>query len=86
MNKHLSREPEFIPRPDPKRPEIDPMPEGPSTADIVTASKKVDDISRHESHYDPKLAPKPTQEHPPKGDERQGGKPMPGPVKPAQGK
>ena len=81
MNKHPIQEPKPIAPPDPKGPEIDPMPEGPSTTDPVTASKKVDDISRHESHYDPKQAPKPAHEQQPRADEKQGGKPMPGCVK-----
>jgi hypothetical protein len=54
MNKHPIQEPKPIDVPDPKEPEIDPMPEGPSSSDPVTASKKVDDLSQHESHDDPK--------------------------------
>jgi hypothetical protein len=38
MNKHPSKEPEPIAPPDPKEPEIDPMPEGPSSSDPVTAT------------------------------------------------
>ena len=75
MNKHPIQEPKPTVSPDPKGPKIDPMPEGPSTSDPVTASKKVDDISRHESHYDPKQAPKPVQEQQPRADDKPGVKP-----------
>ena len=56
MNKQPIQEPEPIALPDPKGPEIDPMPEGPSSSDPVTASKKVDNLFRHESHHAPKKA------------------------------
>jgi len=59
MTKHPIQEPKPIAPPDPKGPEIDPMPDGPSSSDPVTASKKGDDLSQHESHYDQKQVHKP---------------------------
>jgi len=47
MNKHPIQEPKPIAPSDPKGPEIDPMPDGPSSSDPVTDSKKVDDLSQH---------------------------------------
>lgn len=58
----------------------------------ISASKKVDDISKHESKYDPKYDPKHDPKHDSKHDSKQkpedgtkpgtnknpGGKPMPG--------
>lgn len=46
----------------------------------ISASKKVDDISRHESRHDmaPKHDPKPNAREKPEPNKPQGGKPLPG--------
>ena len=72
-----------------QQPELDPKPmkeplpiqaEHSPNARERSASKKVDDISRHESKYDPKQDPKHDPKHPamhdPKPDQGQGGKPV----------
>lgn len=68
-----------------------PTPSAASTGWAISASKKVDDISRHESRHDLKHEPKPGSnpdaQHPPSqkeegtielgSDQKQGGKPKP---------
>lgn len=58
VNKPPIHEPEPIAPPDPKGPEIDPMPEGPSHSDPVTASGSGDDRSQREPPDDPKRTSK----------------------------
>jgi hypothetical protein len=70
------------------RPSMIPRPDGAPTSWLISASKKVDDISRHESNYDPKKDPKPGAmqdphpQHPdvvnPGINHREGGKPTGG--------
>lgn len=85
--------PKSPPKP-PSTPKLDHPDQGPITGDQpvpreTTASKKVDDISKHESkHVEvPKQAPAPyMRDKAPQGpnhgtQQPQGGKPAPGPVK-----
>lgn len=69
------------------RPSQSPKLAGALTSWLISASKKVDDISKHESNYDPKKDPKndANPKHPdvlnPGVNHREGGKPMAGDVR-----
>jgi len=71
VNNHPIQLPGPIAPPDPKEPEIDPIPDRPSRSDPVTASKKGEDPKRASKSVDRKQLRPGT---------RQAGRPMPGPV------
>ena len=85
----IYKKPELEPskEPLPAKPILDPKPAVAPDAWEISASKKVDDISKHESNHDLKhdpkhgITPKPEDRNKPGAPQPQGGKPMPGNVK-----
>jgi len=87
----IYKTPELDPKvgkePRPTEPSLDPKPEVAPDAWQISASKKVDDISKHESRHDPRFdpkhgaKPKPEDGAKPGANQDKGGKPTHGDVK-----